>query len=61
MEKDVDKMRKQNEKLAKAIRRVKDEPELVDEVDRLTKQGLDSVESQIKSEKLERAKDEVAQ
>jgi hypothetical protein len=37
MEKDVDKMRKQNEKLAKAIRRVKDEPELVDEVDRLTK------------------------
>jgi hypothetical protein len=45
MEKDVDKLRKQNEKLAKAIRRVKDEPGLVEEVQRLAEQGLDSVES----------------
>lgn len=36
MEKEVDKMRKQNEKLAKAIRRVKDDPGLVDEVKKLT-------------------------
>ena len=49
MEKEVDKMRKHNEKLAKAIRRVKDEPGLVDEVQKLAEQGLDSVESQIKS------------
>ena len=32
MEKGVDQMRKQNEKLARAIRRVKDDPNLVDEV-----------------------------
>ena len=40
-------MRKQNEKLARAIRRVKDDPNLVDEVKKMTEQGLDSLESQI--------------
>ena len=32
MEKNVDSLRKMNEKLAKAIRRVKDEPDLIKEV-----------------------------
>lgn len=47
MEKGVDQMRKQNEKLARAIRRVKDDPSLVEEVHKMTEQGLDSMESQV--------------
>jgi cell division protein FtsB len=36
MERNVDSLRKFNEKLAKAIRRVKDEPGLVEQVNKMT-------------------------
>jgi hypothetical protein len=45
MERQVDSMRKQNEKLARAIRRVKDEPGLVEEVQKMTEEGLSSLEA----------------
>lgn len=39
MEKSVDHMRKQNEKLAKAIRRVKDDPSILEAVEKITANG----------------------
>ena len=35
MEKDIDHLRKKNEKLAKAIKRVKDNPQLIEEVSKI--------------------------
>ena len=59
MEKSVDQMRKQNEKLARAIRRVKDDPNLVEEVKQMTEQGLDSLESQVQNPELEKLRESI--
>lgn len=50
-------MRKQNEKMAKAIRRVKDNPELVHEVAGADYNAM--LESQIKSQELDKLKDDI--
>jgi len=60
MEKNIDQMRKQNEKLARAIRRVKDNPDLVDEVGAMGSLGeQEFLESQIESKELDRLRLEI--
>ena len=60
MEKSVDHMRKQNEKLAKAIRRVKDDPSILEAVEKITANGQINLESQVESAELRRLREEVS-
>ena len=45
-------VRSKNEKVARAIRNVKDNPDIINKVDKLVSQGKENLESQIKSDRL---------
>lgn len=53
MERDIDQLRKKNEKLARAIKRVKENPSLVDEVKKQQNMNEDELEYQIVSKPLD--------
>jgi len=56
-EKNIEYLRKNNEKMARAIRRVKDNPSLIDEVKTLA--GANDLEANINSAELDRLKNEI--
>lgn len=59
MEKNIEQLRRHNEKMAKAIRRVKDNPELVDQVKQM--EQYTNLESQVKSKELQQLKEQIGE
>lgn len=59
MEANIDGLRRQNEKLAKAIRRVKDDPNVHEEAKQRALDGDSGIEKELKSEELKRAMQEL--
>ena len=52
MESEIGKLRSKNEKIARAIRNVKDNPDVVSRVELLISQGKENVKNEVKSERL---------